>query len=355
MFARTTLAVRPAACLSVIWAWSAVAAPARAEENLQAEMAVVAEAVAEYLGEHDAAAVSLGDFRGPKALAATGGPVIVSVLGEQLRQREIETANDADYQVRGAYADVIDANSKLLAALITVELVNARTGDVALSVNRGLFGEVALATLFGATVELKPNAETQTRSKRLGDRLEEPEVHLSAARVSPEEDCPYGIELLVRPAAGRDGQFLPRVPKDDNGLAFVHVNRSEVYAIRLINNSPHDAAVTLTVDGLNVYRFHGNLGFPQILLPAGTSGLIEGWPRDGGKVDAFRVQDYGRSKQGRTLHSATNVGTITACFSASWKPTDAPPADEPQSPAETAEADRTFGVLRAAISVRFVK
>ena len=39
------------------------------------------------------------------------------------------------------------------------------------------------------------------------------------------------------------------------GLPFVEISRDEIYEIRLINNSPLEAAVQITIDGLSTFAF----------------------------------------------------------------------------------------------------
>src|SRR5439155_23696125 len=100
--------------------------------------------------------------------------------------------------------------------------------------------------------------------------------------VSAAADSPYAVEVWAAPRPG--AQYAPRPATVDGGLAFVRLSQGEVFAVRLINKSPHDAAVTLTIDGLSLYAFSdvedpktGRSRYAVIFVPAGREVFLRGW------------------------------------------------------------------------------
>ena len=166
--------------------------------------------------------------------------------------------------------------------------------------------------------------------------------------------------------------YVSLKPTDKNDLAFVPIQRDQVYAVRLVNDSKHDAGVTLTIDGLNAFTFSENHGYTQFVIPAGKTGLIEGWHRTNDVSDAFLVTEYAKSAAAELNQAGGSLGTITASFSAAWATDQSAPADEPASPNQFSraadatgrgpkvdagfnEVTRQFGVIRGAVSVRYSK
>src|SRR4029434_6093340 len=93
-----------------------------------------------------------------------------------------------------------------------------------------------------------PRAE---RNAEIEKSLDKPKVNVQGARVSAAADSPYAVEVWAAPRRG--AKYQPRTATVKDGLAFVPLSRGEVFGVRLINKSPLDAAVTLTIDGLNLY------------------------------------------------------------------------------------------------------
>ena len=107
----------------------------------------------------------------------------------------------------------------------------------------------------------------------------------------------------------------PRKPSLQSGRAFVDLRPGEEYVVRLRNTSPHEAAVTLTIDGLSMFAFseEGNFG-SQVLIPAGRFVEIPGWYVTNEKTDLFEIGSYGESAAAAKLLPSTSVGVITATF-----------------------------------------
>jgi hypothetical protein len=196
--------------------------------------------------------------------------------------------------------------------------------------------------------------------------LDNPTFHVTDTRISAAVNSPYAVEILVK----EGGRYKTRKVTDDEGLAFVPVKRDESFAVRLINNSPYGAGVTLTIDGVSMFAF-SEKSYSQVVLGPRKSVLIKGWHRTNDWSEEFLVTEYSKSAAAK-LNSTSDIGTITATFSAAWEVGKAPPPDESRDPSQHArsanatgrgpkiedryvEVQRRFGVIRAAVSVRYTK
>jgi hypothetical protein len=327
------------------------AAPGATE--LDREMSEVARQVKLLLDQKGQDAIAVGDFHGPARLAASSGPAIRKAVYEALRRLGVAVRRDAGLMLRGEYRDFEDRSSGQLAILIRSRVVDRDGAEIVAIESRGLFGPTSIAALAGMTVALPPEATDQDRSRVLRDSIEGPQVHVVGARVSARPESPYAIEVLVN----RDGQYAPRpATRDRDGFAFVSIARGELYAVRLINDSPLDAAVTLTIDGLSVFAFSEKPSYTSVIVPARSSSDIKGWFRTTEIANAFQVNEYAKSAAAEKLpDSGDGVGTITAGFAATWPKGDPPPEGEASAPRRSRMVTREVGKLRAAISVRYAK
>ena len=233
---------------------------------------------------------------------------------------------------------------------------------------RGLFSVPLIVAITGATVALPPGADDKERNKVLEKKLDDPRgPSRRLADLGPAQEP-------LRDRGPRQGERRappPHARPNDDGLAFVKIGRGEIYAVKLINDSPFDAAVVLTIDGLNVFAFSENKNFFCWIVPKGGTMTIPGWHRTNAKADSFLVTEYAKSAVAEALPSSASVGTITASFSAAWPKGANPPEDEasskkgsragdatgrgPETPTSFVEIVREIGRLREAISVRYTK
>ena len=82
----------------------------------------------------------------------------------------------------------------------------------------------------------------------------------------------------------------------------MEVKRDELYEIRLHNRSRLEAAVTLHIDGLDVFSFStardprtGGPRFTLLVIPARSSIVVKGWFRTNLTSLGFLVTEYGKS------------------------------------------------------------
>jgi hypothetical protein len=232
-------------------------------------------------------------------------------------------------------------------------------------------GEQEVTRMVGVSVSLPPKEPDIQRDKVLRESILDPKVHIKKGTVVyADAKSPYGVEIVV------DGQPRPVQLKD--GLPFVDIKRGEIYEIRVYNDSPLEAACSLTIDGMSVFSFseireasgpkQGQPRYTQYVLQPGASPVISGWHRTNERVDSFLVTEYAKSAAGM-LKTTAGCGTITANFAAAWEDGAPVPADEPPTKrgpgdatgfgppkkTELKEVKRRFGVLRASVSVRYSK
>lgn len=345
-----------------------VSTPAHAASDLNKELAEMAKKIKLLLDQKGLETIAVGDFTAPAKLAASAGPAIAKCLTDELKTLGITVKRRAELEVNGRYQDVDDKDTKLLAVQIKAHVVD-HTGDEVMTLEpRAIFNITTIASLTGVTVAMPADGTDKERSDALADALDKPEVHLASTRLSAATDSPYAIEVQVKSAEG----YRPRAAsKDDDGLAFLKIRRSELYAIKLINDSPYDAAVTVTIDGLNIFAFSENKNYTHYIVPSKQSLVVPGWHRTNQVSDAFQVTEYAKSAVAEALPSSTTVGTITASFAAAWAKDSLPPDDEapgkkggrsgdatgkgPPVDFKLVEVVRDVGRLRASVSVRYNK
>jgi hypothetical protein len=349
--------------------WVVAAVPVRAaDSDLNKEMAEMAKKIKLLLDQKGQDAIAVGDFTAPAKLAASAGPAIAKALADELKKLEVTVKRRAELEVNGRYEDADDKQSKLLAVRIKAHVVD-RSGDEIIALEpRAIFNVTTIAALTGLTLTMPADATDQERNDKLGEAIDNPQVHLANTRISAGGDSPYAIEVLVK--AG--GDLRPRAAtKDGDGFAFLKIRRAEAYAVKLVNDSPHDAAVTLTIDGLNVFAFSENKAYSHYIVPSKKSLTVPGWHRSNQISDSFVVTEYAKSAVAESLPSSTSVGTITASFAAAWPQGSTPPDDEasgkkgarsgdatgkgPPVEFKLSEVVREVGRLRASVSVRYSK
>jgi hypothetical protein len=348
---------------------------ASAQSNLRIELARVAADVKKTLEGRGEDSVAVGQFTGPAHIPTSAGPAIAQVVSEELKKVGLNVKQRANFTVEGRYRDVVDADSKLLAAQLTIKVLD-RQDEVVIELQRGIFGDATIPTLFGLTTHLPPDANAKDRSEAMTQAIDKPSTTIANSRVSAGKGSPFAIEVLVKPS--NSSTPAPRGAEEKDGLAFVPIARGEVYQVRLINDSNHEAAVVLSIDGLSMFSFSdlrdpksGQPKYHVVLVPAKGTATIPGWHRSNEHSEQFEVTEYAKSAAAE-LKSTANIGTITACFMASWPEKGQPPADEPTKPGEYArsgdatgrgarvgvkydEVKRNLGVIRATVSVRYTK
>lgn len=323
----------------------ATGALAESKGGLEAEIAEVARQLAKALASLNQDSVTVGQFSGPPQVASSAGPGIAKLLAESLAENRIGVRPAAKLGLEGKYQIIAGESDTPAAVRLTAQLVDV-TGKVVLNVHRVIRDAASIALLLGPTGNVgaaRPGAPGDSAADML-DLVTKPKTNIADSVIAPAPNSPYGIELCVREGK----RYLVRHPVDDSGLAYAPLRRDEVYAVNLINRSPHAAAVTLSIDGLNAFAFSENREYRHYIVPAMSQHLVRGWHRNNASSDEFLVTSYAQSAAATGNLPADQVatGTITATFARAWPEGAEPAAPRSPDPAEPPEVPDLPGGIR---------
>ncbi len=360
--------------------------PVRAEGTLAEAIKAIAGDIKKFIDGRGETAVTVGQFRGSGAFAvnASAGPNLVRELTRELTALKVDVRLQSNITILGDFEEAEDEKSEIQLVILRIVLRERQTGRRTELEQRFVKNQAALAVLLGLTVQFPPEATSKERNEKIKEQLDKPRTSLADTRLRTGDGSPFAIEVLVAPPdPSKDGKrtakdYEVRRPEDKEGLAFVPIKRDEVYAVRLMNDAEHDVAVSLTIDGLNLFVFSeekdpktGGPAYNHLIVPAKSQFLVRGWYINDEQSDEFKVTSYAKSAAAELKNSA-NVGTITACFHAAWDPKGEPPPGEPKSGdthSQSTDAtgrgarfdekyeivERKVGALRGAVSVRYTR
>jgi hypothetical protein len=269
------------------------AASARAGENLRLEMDVVAKQIKDWLAQERIDAVSVGAYTGSSRLASSSGPVIQKLLGDELRKLGVAVKTPANYEVKGDYLDMVDeTTAEKLTGVKVVSRIYDRQGNDLIKFTRLVHGNKDLIEMSGVTADLGPQGDQEGRNHKIAEAISKPQCHVDGANVTAHAACPYSVALTVK----EGGVYQPRNAQVVDGRAFVNLNKGDVFAVKITNNSPYDAAVSIHLDGVNMFalskaRTKDGKPFQYMILSPGKSYEVKGWHVDLTQMDEFKVTD----------------------------------------------------------------
>lgn len=342
--------------------------------DLERELHGAAKSFAEAVEQQGQSDIAVGKVGSVSLLGSTAGSSVTKVLSEQFRKVGLAVQPKATYEVTGKIRlgePLPGRNETPAVCVIALELRDQRKDDLLdeLEVRVKSVGDVA--SLGGATASLSPDKGQQERGRELRAAIDPPSEPATSpqgaaldgkTRVMAGPDRPYAMEILVKSPSG---DYLPRaLAIDEDRRAIASLRRDEVYAVRLINRSPHDAAVRLTIDGINIFDFGDHRGaYTHVIIGEGKSALITGWHRSNAQSDSFLVTEYAKSAASQAGRPESDSGMITAQFCAAWESDADMPPDEKSTRDATGfgppvdlkyrEVRRTIGVERDIITVRY--
>ncbi|MEZ6092537.1 MAG: hypothetical protein R3C05_31920 [Pirellulaceae bacterium] len=309
----------------------------------------------------------VGDFSGAPRLKASGGVEISRAIAQQLEKVGIVVSDDADLQLMGSFK-LKEAKAQphddfeSLALEIEATILDGEDEELA-EVPISVFGSVALQ-IAGQTVEVPPKLPERQRQEKLVSQTKNPPTNIDQSRTRPSQDSPFGVEVLVRNGNRLDSRS-PRL--DSRGRSNVDLHLGEEYVVRLYNDASFEAAVTLTIDGVDMFIDAEDAPKDsRLIVYPGRHVDIPGWYITQTNSKAFEIGGYEESVAKRQ-GSSKSVGTISATFRACWDPNGPRPADEPGGNAKGGKATkqgrdisknyvqliRDFGEVRAVVSVRY--
>jgi hypothetical protein len=367
-------------CLCVAGLAGSQDSPQPLKSPLKSEMGEVAKGVKKLLESKGASAIAIGQFSGPANFPSSAGPGIALALTEELRHLGITVKARAGLGISGSYrvqgsqksAAVKDSARPDPLALLLKAQVEDDAGEVLVDFERKIFDPKTISQLLALSYQSKSGGGRyeyeQELEKKTRESLLKPSIHVANSRIAADASSPYAIEILVK--KGGRGSYQPLSARNEDGLAYVSIEKEDVYAVRLSNHSNYEAAVALTIDGLSSFAFSEDKSLRgyYIVEPRGTMTVV-GWHGNSRESYEFLITDYGKGAAALLGSNPANVGTITATFAAAW--TKERPPDEPREPltvgaaprfstdkgkkvdVRTVRVQREIGVPRASVSVRY--
>ncbi len=349
--------------------------------------------------------VFLGTFgphkRANAAAQSNAAPEVVRLLTESLAKADVKVVRGrANFTVTGTYMEVEDQKSGMQIVKLEFTLTDKEAGKDR-EYSQLVTNQVAVQKFLGISNEVPPNAGPKDRfvsfkkevDKFIPSSPEKPKPALKDGQIKPGPGSPFAIEVFTAAPNADPKQphkisdYALVVPKDEDGLAFVKIDRGHVYGIQITNTADFDAAVSLNIDGLSMFvacdkedpaskkKLRDDKGQPLhnfIVVEKGKKVFIQGWFVNLKETDEFLVTEYAKSLSSQFQAPSGQVGVITCCFHAAV-PKDQPfPAGEPTNPDEFSQSadgtgkgarvqspyeqvERKIGLLRAAVSVRYSK
>jgi hypothetical protein len=350
-------------------------APQRAEAGeLEAKIGSIAKKVGEFLKSKDQSEVSINDIIGPPDYPSSSGPGIQTLLVAQLAKQEIKLNKKAALSIEGKYIILDDENRKEELIFRVILFVSNKKGERLTEVSDDLTyksgGNEEMAKLGGLQLELSDHvkATPQDRNQEMKKQVDKPPVKIDDYKVKTTEKSPYAVEVFVRPHGQND--FKLATPTNKEGQVFVDLSRGDVYKLRLHNNTKYEAAVTVTIDGVDaLHFFEPEKGRPtSFLVQPGKTRDVKGWHRGTESLNEFLVGEYSKSAAAQVLKSTSKLGTIVVCFHPAWTGKTPPPeydgsrSVEPNGTGLGKEikeksnvTSRTIGPLVTSIAIRYNK
>jgi len=331
----------------------------KAENALQLEMTALAQDIDKLIGKRGGGTFSIGRFTAASNIWGSSGPDVQLQLAAALKKTGL-TVNPEEYkfEVTGNYLGFTDKATGAFGVKIVSRVIDS-DGTTLAEFPRLIFGEETVPRMLGVSVQTPPSINALDRSKKIKDALKKPQVNLRGTRIATSAASPYSIEIIVKD--GND--YVARsATQDSKQHSYVGIAENEVYAVRLINDSDHDAAVNLSIDGINSFQFSKTKSTYWI-VPAKSNLLIKGWHKNSSMSNGFKGTGYTEPAAALLkLKPSPSIGQISAAFSAAWSDDTGRPRDESQSRCDgfgvesmigSDPVERKIGHVRDSIIVRY--
>ncbi|MEL6895115.1 MAG: hypothetical protein AAFP90_03345 [Planctomycetota bacterium] len=311
--------------------------------------------------------IVVGDFIGSPRMRASGGIEISRAISNALKNVGITPDEDANAQLLGKFKRVVrranpDDSFDSNGLFIEATLLDVDDEEIAIA-EVTVFGS-PLLQIAGATVGLPPTASEEQRQRAVSAGLRNSQTVIQSDRVYSNAGSPFGISLSV---AGDPANQIRKPVLDSKRRAMVELHRGEEYIVGLHNDADHECAVTLLIDGVDMFVDAKDASkSSRIILGPGQSASIPGWYFTKTRSKAFEIGGYEQSVAKRVGNS-TGTGSVTAIFRACWSPDAHPPANEPGGRSKGGKATtqgrdiskdyqsvtKQFGILRSVVTIRY--
>ena len=334
-------------------------------------MESVAVAVEDFLENEDLPKeIALGPINGLPNLKSSGGAEVRRTLRQAFESKSVRVDDDAKTQILGSYRLIEERqlpshDFKSLGLEVTLQIMD-ENGNALAEPEIKVWGKQILQ-IAGLNVDLPTSGSEKVRQEEIIRQRHKPNTKVTGNQVRT--GGPFGIEIVVN-NSGRHESRRPRL--DSKQRPFVDLHQKEEYFVRIHNNASFESAVTLLIDGVNVFVNATQAGLGpsnQFIVGAGNSIDIPGWVITQKNSKAFEVSGYEGSvaaQHGRPENNP-DIGSVTAVFQASWADKSQRPSDEPRGTAKGSKATRqgrdidkeyavvkrAFGAIRSTITVRY--
>ncbi len=127
-----------------------------------------------------------------------------------------------------------------------------------------------------------------------------------------------------------DAEYVPIPVESRNGIPFAGLRDGQRYRVRIRNDSQHEVAVAIAVDGINTLELSENAGFRQLgklIIAPKSTGVIAGWYTDANTVEPFVVRSEFEGILSQ-LPPPMSLGMVSATFYPVWEEeTSKPPIE----------------------------
>lgn len=296
-----------------------------ADDSLEQELrAMVQEHVVPMLEKRGAAPLAVGGFTAATSVKGSAGPEIQMKLSAILQELGVQINPDNyRYELSGNYLPFNDVDSGLYGVKLIGRLVDAESGTTLGEFPRFVFGPESVPRLLGLNVTTKGSRDPQVQSAAYRQASSQATTYLVGSQVSASPASPFGIELMI---VERGQMKSVPMTTDSGGRPYGQIPPDQVYAVRLLNHADHDVAVSLSIDGVNVFHFSEQVPAPKYWVVPRRQGtnpgetIVRGWDKSSGRSVEFKVVDFPDSAAARIkLDSNQVIGLITATFAACWE------------------------------------
>jgi hypothetical protein len=320
-------------------------------------------------------------FSSPLRFDANAGPGIseaIKSLLEELAPGVVQRR--ASLLLRGRYDKARDPrDAGLIVVNVTAEILNA-DGRLVAERTAVVRDTGLVAELLGTTVALPPAATRTKRNEILREMIDKPRFTSAGTEVRSAPESPYAVEILVTskdqvPKSAKEWESVPaRAVHDKDGQPFVDIKGDEAFAIRIHNNVESDAAVAISIDGIDIFNFSkirdaktDQPKYTQYICPPGQT-TIPGWHKTNEHFEFFFVTQYANGAISKMANaSRREVGLITLRFALAWKGELVPEAERgardagsetgfgPPTKTELEAVARQVGVVRDVINIHYTQ
>lgn len=374
--------MKPAVLLIIVLTvWSLAIPTVQANpvpDALRTELRLLAQDIAKIVVKKGGGSLAIGEFVGSVEVVGHSGPGIQLTLSEELRAAGLELDNQNHrFEISGRYQPFHDTaqnrtksggnpqeatnlNAIKLVALIT----DKETGEPLFErpTGRLIFGIDTVSAMEGLNRSNPPLRDPKRISDSIAQARREPQIDVQGTQIKGKTGQ-YALEVIVKQA----GNYVARPVTLNQDKPFVELRTQDIYGVRLINNSSHEAAVDLRIDGVNSFAFSSTGSTYWIVAPHSHSDIL-GWHRDNSITTEFKVvNNFPDTAAARlNLKPSARIGLITASFSACWQKNADRPADEPDGDGrgtgfgddiqfKTKHVERIIGQSRDNLSIRYEK